>query len=188
MRRERRSWRISALPLLLLLPPSSRVVVHSFPLVSAAAAAAAAVRESCGAMEADQPATRDLLEHALGWTSARGLGAGVKNSEGLWTTTHLPFALLPNSLPASSLEEVQALAPIFNELVDKISRDGEWLTTVLKDTAAGDDFTRELLKVRMARHESHRTTRAAMLTFPPFFLSFFPSRFTKRCRGNLSSK
>lgn len=37
------------------------------------------------------------------------------------------------ALPADSYEQAKVLAPLFNTLVDKISRDGPWLKEVLKD-------------------------------------------------------
>ncbi len=37
------------------------------------------------------------------------------------------------ALPAESYEQAKVLAPLFNTLVDKISRDGPWLKEVLKD-------------------------------------------------------
>lgn len=37
------------------------------------------------------------------------------------------------ALPQDSYEQAKVLAPLFNTLVDKISRDGPWLKEVLKD-------------------------------------------------------
>lgn len=37
------------------------------------------------------------------------------------------------ALPADSYEQTKVLAPLFNTLVDRISRDGPWLKEVLKD-------------------------------------------------------
>jgi Eukaryotic glutathione synthase, ATP binding domain len=88
-----------------------------------------------------------LTEHALGWASAKGLAVGVNDPSGLFTTTHLPFSLLPNAIPRASFEKAKALAPLFNDLVDAISRDGPWLERVLSDVVRGDPFTAELLKV-----------------------------------------
>lgn len=40
---------------------------------------------------------------------------------------------VPAALPEDSYEQTKVLAPLFNTLVDKISRDGPWLKEVLKD-------------------------------------------------------
>lgn len=40
---------------------------------------------------------------------------------------HAPFALLPSSLPESYYSQACELAPIFNELVDRVSMDGKFL-------------------------------------------------------------
>lgn len=37
-----------------------------------------------------------LVEHAVAWASANGLGMVVNDDEGLFTSTHLPFSLLPS--------------------------------------------------------------------------------------------
>jgi len=47
-----------------------------------------------------------LTEHALGWASANGLSVGVVDPAGLFTTTHLPFSLMPNALPRSEFERI----------------------------------------------------------------------------------
>ncbi|CAM9642621.1 unnamed protein product, partial [Ectocarpus fasciculatus] len=70
---------------------------------------------------------RALLEHAVAWSATNGLGMVVNDEKGLFTSTHLPFSLLPYALPADSYEQTKVLAPLFNTLVDRISRDGPWL-------------------------------------------------------------
>lgn len=40
---------------------------------------------------------------------------------------HAPFALLPTRFPASFWKQARELAPIFNDLVDRVSLDGEFL-------------------------------------------------------------
>lgn len=42
------------------------------------------------------------------------------------------------ALPADSYEQTKVLAPLFNTLVDKISRDGPWLKEVLKDVLVSE--------------------------------------------------
>lgn len=38
---------------------------------------------------------RTLIDHAVAWAAANGLGMVVNNVEGIFTSTHLPFSLLP---------------------------------------------------------------------------------------------
>lgn len=40
---------------------------------------------------------------------------------------HAPFSLLPTHLPESHWRQACELAPIFNELVDRVSLDGDFL-------------------------------------------------------------
>jgi glutathione synthase len=44
---------------------------------------------------------------------------------------HAPFSLLPARLPESFWKQACELAPIFNELVDRVSLDGEFLQAAL---------------------------------------------------------
>ena len=97
--------------------------------------------------ESAASAAEQLAVHALGWASANGLSIGVKEQSGLFTTTHLPFTLMPNALPRGEYERAKRWAPLFNTLVDAIARDPQWLQDVHKDVISGDPFTAELLKI-----------------------------------------
>jgi Eukaryotic glutathione synthase, ATP binding domain len=114
-----------------------------------AAADGAAPAAGC-TLDADcsSAAAAALSDYALGWTSVHGLGMGVRGAPaGAWTTTHLPFCLLPNALPRREFERAVALAPLYNALVDAIARDAQWLEAVLAEVVEGDPFTAELLQV-----------------------------------------
>ncbi len=53
------------------------------------------------ASSAKKPKTGDenvpaaLVEHAVAWSATNGLGMVVNDDKGLFTSTHLPFSLLP---------------------------------------------------------------------------------------------
>lgn len=40
---------------------------------------------------------------------------------------HAPFALLPMTFPLSHFKQACEVAPIFNELIDRVSLDGKFL-------------------------------------------------------------
>lgn len=44
---------------------------------------------------------------------------------------HAPFSLLPMSFPRNCWDQALELAPLFNELVDRVSLDGEFLQQTL---------------------------------------------------------
>jgi glutathione synthase len=59
-----------------------------------------------------------------------------------------PMSLLPNAYPAAAFAQAQQLAPAFNSLVDRISRDGDFLTQTLGGVVAdADPYTAKLLKL-----------------------------------------
>lgn len=47
------------------------------------------------AKTSDQDVPAALLEHAVAWSATNGLGMVVNDDKGLFTSTHLPFSLLP---------------------------------------------------------------------------------------------
>lgn len=61
--------------------------------------------------------------------------------------TQCPVAMLPFKLPAEPFEHAVGLSPLWNKLVDKISRDLPWLYATLDAVLAVDSFTRKLVEV-----------------------------------------
>ncbi|KVI08510.1 ATP-grasp fold, subdomain 2 [Cynara cardunculus var. scolymus] len=100
----------------------------------------------------DSELLQKLVYDALVWSSLHGLVVGDRNSQrsGLMPgvgMVHAPFALLPNSLPESHWKQACELAPIFNELVDRVSLDGKFLQDTLSRTKKVDAFTSRILDI-----------------------------------------
>ena len=64
--------------------------------------------------------------------------------------THCPLMVEPSPFPRALFEKAQALSPVFNRLVDDVSRDGDFLREALTATAAADEFTGRLLAIHNA--------------------------------------
>ncbi|KAL6989621.1 Glutathione synthetase [Sarracenia purpurea var. burkii] len=102
-----------------------------------------------------------LVYDALVWSSLHGLVVGDKSAQrsgklpgvGL---VHAPFALLPMSFPESSWRQACELAPIFNELVDRVSLDGKFLQDSLSRTKKADAFTSRLLDLHSKMLENDK--------------------------------
>ncbi|KAJ0078571.1 hypothetical protein Patl1_22757 [Pistacia atlantica] len=80
----------------------------------------------------DEDLVQQMVCDALVWSSLHGLVVGDKNVQRSGRTpgvgmVHAPFALLPLSFPESYYSQACELAPIFNELVDRVSLDGNFL-------------------------------------------------------------
>ncbi|KAG6773259.1 hypothetical protein POTOM_020521 [Populus tomentosa] len=60
---------------------------------------------------------------------------------------HAPFALLPMAFPESHWNLACEVAPIFNELIDRVSLDGKFLQDALPRTKKVDAFTSGLLDI-----------------------------------------
>lgn len=54
---------------------------------------------------------------------------------------HAPLAVFPVTYPKASYEKAQAAMPVFNLLIDRISRDNNYLQRTLAPAAEFDDFT-----------------------------------------------
>lgn len=62
-------------------------------------------------------------------------------------TVHAPITLFPYNYPTKSFHKAMTLGPIFNNLMDKVSRNSQWLNHILASTAESDEFTCKLLEI-----------------------------------------
>ncbi|KAL7259455.1 hypothetical protein ACSBR1_005368 [Camellia fascicularis] len=100
----------------------------------------------------DSELLQRLVNDALVWSSLHGLLVGDKNVQRSGKVpgvgmVHAPFALLPISFPESHWRQACELAPIFNELADRVSLDGNFLQHSLSRTKKVDVFTSRLLDI-----------------------------------------
>lgn len=94
----------------------------------------------------------EMVETAAMWCAMHGLVVGDRGNPRSGTVpgvglVHAPFSLLPTRFPASFWKQACELAPIFNELVDRVSLDGKFLQGSLSRTKQVDDFTARLLEI-----------------------------------------
>ncbi|KAL9320306.1 hypothetical protein ACSQ67_012145 [Phaseolus vulgaris] len=100
----------------------------------------------------DQQLLRTIAYDALVWCSLHGLlvaDKSVKNSGSVPGVglVHAPVALLPTPFTENQWSEATELAPIFNELVDRVSLDATFLQQALSRTKKADEFTARLLDI-----------------------------------------
>jgi glutathione synthase len=89
---------------------------------------------------------QQLADHAISKLESSGFGMLPANREpGL--LMHAPFSLFPRHIPADLYANALELAPLFNMLVDRISRNPTWLMNSLKSTCEADEFTNNLMKI-----------------------------------------
>ncbi len=92
----------------------------------------------------------DVLD-LVHWSLTHGIIMSCKNlpTEPLSTlkVTHAPFTQTSYNYPLESFLKAKKLAPIFNNLIHKVSLDQDWLLEVLKTTAHNDNFTGRLLQI-----------------------------------------
>ncbi|CAH2044550.1 unnamed protein product [Thlaspi arvense] len=70
---------------------------------------------------------------------------------------HAPIALLPTPFPEVYWKQACEVAPIFNELVDRVSLDGKFIQDSLSRTKKVDIFTSRLLDIHSKMLESNKT-------------------------------
>ncbi|RLN29822.1 glutathione synthetase, chloroplastic-like isoform X1 [Panicum miliaceum] len=100
----------------------------------------------------DPVAAGEMAREAAAWCALHGLVVGDRADPRSATVpgvglVHAPFSLLPAHLPESIWRQACELAPIFNELVDRVSLDGKFLQDSLSKTRQVDDFTCRLLEI-----------------------------------------
>jgi glutathione synthase len=82
-----------------------------------------------------------LTEQIKAWCGMHGL----QYTDGVLNWSHAPITVLPSTFSKSAYEGCQDVQPIINELVDKISRDREFIKDQLTSVASADPFTQKLL-------------------------------------------
>ncbi|KXG23586.1 glutathione synthetase, chloroplastic [Sorghum bicolor] len=100
----------------------------------------------------DPAAAGEMAREAAAWCALHGLVVGDRADQRSATVpgvglVHAPFSLLPAHLPEPFWRQACELAPIFNELVDRVSMDGNFLQDALSKTRQVDDFTSRLLEI-----------------------------------------
>eukprot|EP01060_Flectonema_neradi_P040109 TRINITY_DN9035_c0_g1_i1.p1 TRINITY_DN9035_c0_g1~~TRINITY_DN9035_c0_g1_i1.p1 ORF type:complete len:474 (+),score=96.67 TRINITY_DN9035_c0_g1_i1:60-1481(+) len=90
--------------------------------------------------------TPELWERSVAWAATNGLTMGRpggKRDE----YVPCPFMAVPTKFPEKLFTKVRDLEPVFNKLIDKVSRDTSFMIDQLQATADADPFTNELLKL-----------------------------------------
>ncbi|GAB4835870.1 Glutathione synthetase [Ancistrocladus abbreviatus] len=100
----------------------------------------------------DEKLIQKLVYDGLVWSSLNGLVVGDRNVQRSGTVpgvgmVHAPLSLLPTPFPESHWQQACQLAPIFNELIDRVSLDGRFLQESLSRTKKVDEFTSRLLDI-----------------------------------------
>ncbi len=90
-----------------------------------------------------------LTSHANSYAAAHGLQVEVKGSASPSSSYQCaPISLLPNAFPSKAFQNAKSLAPHFNTLVERISKDGEFLTKTLSGgVVSNDPYTKKLLEL-----------------------------------------
>ncbi|XP_027188839.1 glutathione synthetase, chloroplastic-like isoform X2 [Cicer arietinum] len=95
---------------------------------------------------------QNIVYDALVFATLNGLLVGDKSDQRSGRVAgvglvHLPFSLLPPPLPQTYWKQASDLAPLFNQLVDRVSFDGFFLQQSLSKTKKADEFTSRLLDI-----------------------------------------
>ena len=68
-------------------------------------------------------------------------------SDGHHNYSHAPVTLVPNTFSRAEFEYAESIQPIFNELVDRMARDREFIEENLSEVGRVDEFTGYLLNI-----------------------------------------
>ncbi|KAF7064115.1 hypothetical protein CFC21_070529 [Triticum aestivum] len=106
-------------------------------------------------------AVEEMAREAAAWCAMHGLVVGDRADPRSGTVpgvglVHAPISLLPSRLPESFWSQACELAPLFNELVDRVSLDGDFLQDSLSKTRQVDDFTSRLLDIHRKMMDANK--------------------------------
>lgn len=85
------------------------------------------------------------LTHGIIMSSPNSIS--ISNNGKISTSIHAPFTLGPHPYSMDAFHKSIGLSPLFNELIQSVSVDSEWLLQTLKTTAESDEFTGKLLQL-----------------------------------------
>jgi glutathione synthase len=95
--------------------------------------------------------TEDELMERIHWALSNGIimALNTKDNELIkkYPVMHIPFTMQPFKIPLTAFIKAQQVATLFNIVIDKISRNPEWLVKTLQHTAKNDPFTGRLLDI-----------------------------------------
>lgn len=120
------------------------VIIQAFSIQTTSGVA---VKMTASSSPTDTALALDALaSHANSYASAHGLQVERRNEP--LTYECAPISLLPNAYPRQAFELAQTLAAPFNQLVDRISRDGDFLEHTLGGSVSeADPYTGKLFKL-----------------------------------------
>jgi glutathione synthase len=96
-----------------------------------------------GEAPSEKDAAGGILRQVHAWCGLNGL----LYSDGTLNWNAAPVSLVPNAFSKSSFEYANDVQPIINILIDKISRDRDFLLTHLLPVAASDNFVQRQLDI-----------------------------------------
>ncbi len=89
-----------------------------------------------------------LAAHANSYASANGIQIERRHDDFSSNFVCAPMSLLPNAYPRHAFQQALDVAPAFNELVDRVSRDAEFLQSTLGGGVSSmDPYTAKILQL-----------------------------------------
>ena len=86
---------------------------------------------------------KNILNEMIDYLYSNGLI--IKNNE--IGVTHLPIIINPSPIIKSFFDKIQFYQIAFNKIIDKLSRDQEYLEQILTPISEKDDFIKKLLDI-----------------------------------------
>ncbi|KAJ2995175.1 hypothetical protein HDV02_001001 [Globomyces sp. JEL0801] len=88
----------------------------------------------------------ELRVLSVDWATSNGLIIRSQ-IENVPYALHAPFALFPSPFPRSGYELAIQIQPLFNNLVDRVARDHQFLTEIMESLSKSDEFTHKVYQI-----------------------------------------
>lgn len=116
-----------------------------------------------------------LVERARDWAVANGILMIAKDSPSFHFFGHAPFTLFASPFPKTLFVQGLEVQRDFNLLVDKVSKDQEFLRSSLQGTIEADEFTRRLFKIYDTVQQEGVTQKISLGLFRSDYMMNSPS-------------
>lgn len=140
---------------LILLLSQQVISVHSFSSATSITSTSTTTTATAETMDTNHPLLlsapleEELAAQANSYASANGVQVEKRSSEQSKSYFECaPMSLLPNAYPKAAFEQAKTIAPQFNRLVDRVSRDADFFQSTLGGGVSdADPYTAKLLQL-----------------------------------------
>lgn len=103
--------------------------------------------EPCIELPLPESVLEEVEAKAKDWAGLHGVLLRTSEADPIYRLEFAPFVLLPSPFPKQEFLRAKSVQKPLNELLHQVAHDREFLTSILKNTVAVDEFTARLFRI-----------------------------------------